>query len=204
MDSTAKRFTTSTLVAAAGCEVGTFHKWRVRNQLFPETQDAPGWNRFSIADVCVVRIIAVLTAAHRLSADMSVNVAQRCSRAISDLFGTERGRAARFLGIYPADPASDRDAEVFTVHEDQSIAEAMRIGASAAYVAGERHEPMMGLLTIVDLHWIVIHVIQRIMLLEPDALPKDAFEQIPALAPPKPPAALLTGKRKPRKRGKRN
>ena len=38
----------------------------------------------------------------------------------------------------------------------------MRIGAGTAYVSGEWHEPMMGLLTIIDLHWIVIHVIQRI------------------------------------------
>ena len=204
MDPAEKRFTTSTLVAAADCEVGTFHKWRVRNQLFPETQDATGWNKFSIADICVVRLIAVLTAAHRLSADMSVNVAQRCAGAISDLFRSERGRATRFLGIYPANRASDRDAEVFAVREDESVGEAMRIGASAAHVSGEWHEPMMGLLTIVDLNWIVIHVIQRIMLLEPDALPKDAFEQIPGLARPKPPAALITVKRKLPKRRKRN
>jgi hypothetical protein len=204
MDPTEKRFTTSTLVAAAGCEIGTFHKWRGRNQLFPETLDATGWNKFSITDVCVVRIIAVLTAAHRLSADMSVNVAQRCAGAISDLFRSERGRATRFLGVYPVNPASDRDAEVFSVREDESVGEAMRIGASAAYVSGERHEPMMGLLTIVDLNWIVIHVIQRIMMLEPDALPKGALEQIPGLALPKPPAALINDKRKSLKRGKRN
>ena len=204
MDPTEKRFTTSTLIAAADCEVGTFHKWRVRNQLFPETQDATGWNKFSIADVCVVRIIAVLTAVHKLSADRSVNVAQRCAGAISDLFRSERGRAIRFLGVYPANPAIDRDAEVFTVHEDESVGEAMRIGASAAHVSGEWHEPMMGLLTIVDLNWIVIHVIQRIMILEPDALPKDAFEQIPGLARPKPPAALINDKRKTPKRRKRN
>jgi hypothetical protein len=202
MDPTEKRFTTSTLVAAAGCEVGTFHKWRARNQLFPETQDATGWNKFSITDVCVVRIIAVLTAAHKLSTDMSVNVAQRCAGAIFDLFKSER--AIRFLGIYPANPTSDRDAELFSVREDESVGEAMRIGAAAAYVSGERHEPMMGLLTIVDLNWIIIHVIQRIMMLEPDALPKDAFKQIPGLALPKPPAALITDKRKSPKRRKRN
>jgi hypothetical protein len=135
---------------------------------------------------------------------MSVNVAQRCAGAISDLFRSERGRATRFLGVYPVNPASDRDAEVFSVREDESVGEAMRIGASAAYVSGERHEPMMGLLTIVDLNWIVIHVIQRIMMLEPDALPKGALEQIPGLAPPKPPAALINDKRKSLKRGKRN
>jgi hypothetical protein len=203
MDPTEKLFTTSTLVAAAGCEVGTFHKWRVRNQLFPETMDATGWNRFSIADVCVVRTVAVLTATHRLSADMSVNVAQRCAGPISDLFRSERGRATRFLGVYPANPASDRDAQVFAVSEDMSVGEAMRIGASAEHVSGEWHEPMLGLLTIIDLHWIVIHVIQRIGMLEPDALPKDALKQIPALAP-KPPTAAITDKRKSPKRGKRN
>jgi hypothetical protein len=206
MDPGEKRFTTSTLVAAADCEIGTFHKWRSRNHLFPETLDSAGWNKFSFVDICVVRIIAVLTAVHRLSADRSVYVAQQCAADISRLFSSEPGLSDRLLCLYPRE--GDSDPVVFTVRNDMSVAEAMRIGGSVAYSAIDWHEPLPGLLTIIDLHWILIHVAQRLNMLELEGLPRDFMTQIPALQPslPKPaPQALITGKRNAtaRRKGKR-
>ncbi len=56
-----KNFTTADVVAAAGCSPVTFRAWRNRNGLFPETKNREGWNRFSVADICTVRVVAVLT-----------------------------------------------------------------------------------------------------------------------------------------------
>jgi hypothetical protein len=181
MDPSAKRFTTSTLVAAAGCEIGTFHKWRSRNGLFPETIGAQGWNKFSIIDICIVRIIVVLTA-HRLSADLAVDVAQRFGRShMSAQFGPDADKNIRFVGLYAGDPNSDIDAAFVPLRVDDTILTAMQKGAGAVWGSSRNHpfDPLSGVLTTIDLLWVAIHVIQRIKLLEPDLLPEPFDEIVP-------------------------
>ena len=71
MDHRSATYTTATLAAASGCEAGTFHKWRARNDLFPSTKGQTGWNRWTALDICVVRAIVVLVE-HGLPADDAV------------------------------------------------------------------------------------------------------------------------------------
>ncbi|MGN7126311.1 MerR family transcriptional regulator [Methylorubrum thiocyanatum] len=68
-------FTTSALTAAAGCEPMTFRTWRNRNGLFPETAGDRKWKRFTVVDVCIVRVIVAMTA-HGLSASHAIPFAQ--------------------------------------------------------------------------------------------------------------------------------
>jgi hypothetical protein len=181
VDAAEKRFNTSTLVAASGPEIGTFHKWRSRNGLFPETMGAQGWNKFSLIDICVVRIIVVLTA-HKLSADLAVNLAQRVGHTyLSSLFGQNQAQNNRFLALYRGDPNSNQDATFILLDDEDTIIDGMRQAGSAAYFANpDPFEPHLGgVLTIIDLVSIVSHVIQRIRMLEPESLPKNPFQKSP-------------------------
>jgi hypothetical protein len=203
MDPAEKKFTTATLVAAAGCEIGTFHKWRLRNGLFPETRNTEGWNRFSIIDICVVRIIVVLTA-HRLSADTAVHVAQYArGHLIQDLFKSKTGHG-RYFGLCPPDPSSHRDAAFVSLGPEDTLLEAFRTAGAAALPEDHFEPALSGVLTIIDLWWVIAHVVQRIKLLEPDTLP-DSFESIlppalPSIAMTKPTRIGMTK----RKSGKQN
>lgn len=51
----------STLTAAAGVAPVTFNAWRARNDLFPRTKGAKGWNRFSLAEIYTTYCVAGLT-----------------------------------------------------------------------------------------------------------------------------------------------
>ena len=117
MDPTHKRFTSSTLAEAAGCNQVTFRDWRRRLGLFPETRTeqpgGEGWNQFSVLDICVVRFIVVLTS-HGLPAADAVLAADFCRRRVQDLLNGEAiGSYIGFfrhpnssipLWINPADP----------------------------------------------------------------------------------------------------
>jgi DNA-binding transcriptional MerR regulator len=75
-----KTFTTSALVEAAGCTPGTFRAWRNRNGLFPETAGKQGWNRFSVVDVCITRVVVVMTR-HGLPASAAIDFCEKYLRA---------------------------------------------------------------------------------------------------------------------------
>lgn len=62
MDAEANQFTTSALTRVAGCEPVTLRSWRNRNGLFPTTVGKQGWNRFSLIDVCIARVVVLMTA----------------------------------------------------------------------------------------------------------------------------------------------
>jgi hypothetical protein len=80
-----KRFQTSMLIDAAGCQSDTFRAWRNRNGLFPETQNSGNkWNRFSFIDVMVAAIVTELTK-RGLSAQLAVDAAMVASPLLAKL-----------------------------------------------------------------------------------------------------------------------
>ena len=135
MDHCEKRFATSALVAAAGCETGTFHKWRSRNGLFPETLGASGWNKFSAFDVCVVRAIVSLTE-RGMGAQDAVDLAQReLGAAILMLLDGEA--FAPYAYFFKGAPGAKRRWSVFHADSNTTIASMeMALGGEIADEAG--------------------------------------------------------------------
>ncbi|WP_192257041.1 hypothetical protein [Mesorhizobium silamurunense] len=68
-------FPAAKVCEAAGCKDVTFRAWRRRNGLFPELWGGRTVNHFSILDVCVVRLVVILTR-HGLGADDAVAFVQ--------------------------------------------------------------------------------------------------------------------------------
>jgi DNA-binding transcriptional MerR regulator len=89
MRATDKVFFTSAVIRAAGCSSETFRSWRNRNGLFPETQDAEGWNRFSVVDILAVAIVSTLTDAG-LTAQVAVDAAKEAAPILTKAIGNKR------------------------------------------------------------------------------------------------------------------
>lgn len=75
MYATDRIFPAAKVCEAAGCKDVTFRAWRRRNGLFPELWGGRTVNHFSILDVCMVRLVVVLTR-HGLGADDAVAFVQ--------------------------------------------------------------------------------------------------------------------------------
>lgn len=157
MDSTEKKFTTSTLVAAAGCEVGTFQKWRSRNGLFPETLGGTGWSKFSIIDICLVRLIVILTE-QGVSASAAVWFAREPAAWLhfDRLLNAAEREAERFIGFRRGDETSDKRESFIVIGDREPVAEVMN--------------ETLGALLIVDLESVIGQVLRAINNLEPGIL----------------------------------
>src|SRR3954462_692781 len=142
MSSTAKQFTTSALVQAAGCNPVTFRAWRNRNGLFPETAGGQGWNRFSILDVCIVRTIVVLTE-HGISARDAIWFAQdghlgTVLRSVIDDYGM-----SPIIGFGRA-PGEERPYFMTFLDPEEAVASLL--------------DRARGIVTLLDLRLVVEHV----------------------------------------------
>jgi hypothetical protein len=94
---TDKVFFASTLFRTVACSSATFRAWRNRNGLFPETQGAGGWNRFSIGDVLVAALVSELTRGG-IAAQTAVEAAMMASQPLTDLCGIEKNDKDHDLG----------------------------------------------------------------------------------------------------------
>ena len=52
----------STMIEVVGVKQITFNKWRIRNGLFPRTQQEKGWSYYSVADICTATAVKSLIA----------------------------------------------------------------------------------------------------------------------------------------------
>ncbi|ESX91793.1 hypothetical protein [Mesorhizobium sp. LNJC403B00] len=75
MYATDRIFPAAKVCVVAGCKDVTFRAWRRRNGLFPELWGGRTVNHFSILDICMVRLVVVLTR-HGLGADDAVAFVQ--------------------------------------------------------------------------------------------------------------------------------
>jgi hypothetical protein len=77
IDYQAKQFDMDTVAKAAGCpSVQTLATWRNRGGLFKETVTGTKHSKFfSVIDVCIVRVVRLLTAEHGFSAQDAISLA---------------------------------------------------------------------------------------------------------------------------------
>lgn len=157
-----RKFLTSTLVAAAGCKAVTFRAWRNRNGLFPQTKDNGGWNHFSIVDICVARVVVVMTQ-HGIPADDAIWLAERIQR--SNISRILEGNASTHLQGFFAGSVRGQDER-----PDWVEARCTFIGMGADDKVGPLLKATKGILTIVDLHPIIEHVLTELVSLQPELM----------------------------------
>lgn len=167
-----RKFLTSTLVAAAGCKAVTFRAWRNRNGLFPETKDSGGWNRFSVVDICIVRAVVVMTE-HGIPADDAIWHAEHIQR-----FAFPRilaGQAWTHLEGFFAGALRTPDDPPDWVEPRCTF-----IGMGPDDPVGPLLKKTKGIVTIVDLHPIVDHVITELASLQPEmvATPEETLRLV--------------------------
>ena len=61
MSANDKIYLRATALQVAGCTGEAFKAWRNRLGLFPETQKADGWNRYSFTDIVTLALVNELT-----------------------------------------------------------------------------------------------------------------------------------------------
>ncbi|WP_018389381.1 hypothetical protein [Ancylobacter sp. FA202] len=100
MDSSQPRFTAATACAVADVPAPTLRAWRNLNGLFADPdkdtgeKKNPGWSRFSMADLCVIRFVAQVTRSG-LSAEAAVTFSKHIWLAFAmHLDGVEASRFA--------------------------------------------------------------------------------------------------------------
>jgi hypothetical protein len=99
MNPQARQFTIPTLVQVAGVNAVTFRAWRNRNGLFPETVDhQKGWKRFSFVDICIVRVIVVLTS-HGIAPSDAIWPAEQFLRTAITVAASSPGTMSPILGF---------------------------------------------------------------------------------------------------------
>lgn len=162
MDFEARKFQTSTAVAAAGCKAVTLRAWRNRNNLFPETKENRAWNYFSIVDICIIRSIVVMTE-HGIPADDAVWHAEHIQRM--NFREILKGAATPHLaGFFPGAIRGDDDPLDWIEPRCTFIA----IGSDDA--AGPLLNRTKGIITIVDLYPIIEHVLAELAALAPETI----------------------------------
>lgn len=164
MKTDTRRFPVSTLVAAVGCDLDTFQKWRSRNGLFPATRGKGGWNRYSVVDFFITRLVTVLT---RIGIGASAAVEFAMIPEVEfhfDQLLQLKPDALRFLACARR---INGEAELahklifFGIQSDETIPEIMTEG---------------DVLMVIDLVSIVRHVYRGLMQLEPKVDLSDLHE----------------------------
>lgn len=130
-----RRHLTATVVAIAGCSPVTFRAWRNRNGLFPETQEAVGWNRFSEAHIAVVRLVTILCGLG-ITAQVAIDSAMETLPYFEGLFVAEGDELAAMPIIGLMDRTEDEPAPsvVYFQSWDTVAAALVRSANSAAIV----------------------------------------------------------------------
>jgi len=179
MDWRERKHLTSTLVAVAGCKAVTFRAWRNRNGLFPETQEASGWNRFSVIDICVARAVVVMTE-HGFPADEAVKEADKWYRLyFSDLLsGSDVFRWQGYVkgGLAENDePTTYVDTETGVVSTERPAHWTGKVASSFMSIGSDQTVADLmsrtkGLITVIDLRSIVAHVVAELVALAPETV----------------------------------
>ncbi len=167
LDPTEKRYTTSAVVAASGVKPVTFHAWRARHGLFATEDGDSSWRRFSKIDICLVRLIYILTI-HGIDAKDAISIVMGgdlvktqlsfvCifhGEAVEPIFGFLKGDATTSGGDAfdmdtgkPAKKGAARAPAVFTI-----------VRADLGVSLGDLMSDTNGVVTLIDLRKIVLDV----------------------------------------------
>jgi hypothetical protein len=178
-----KRFLTSFLVVASGVNAATFHDWRGRLGLFPWSRNpgekgGEGWNTFSILDVCIVRLIVVLTSNGISARDAVLYSQHECALIFKSHLTRSAASLSSIVG-FTRDKGRPDDTVGTVIDREFKIKRQDEIPASPSdlrlVMCGNGSESLLNLITsfpdgiyVLNLCSIIDHVIQQARVLQPE------------------------------------
>jgi hypothetical protein len=122
-----KKYLSSTATAVAGCKPVTFRAWRRRHDLFRSSDhEGEGWNRFSLLEVCILRLVVVLTK-HAIPIRTALLIAQAEETKLPQVLVGERDG----ILMFGQPRQSGRDMWMGWAEEHDTVMEVVALAAGA-------------------------------------------------------------------------